>query len=73
MNTTKKLKKELKKKSPKAWAKAEKRWDVKMIPDVTDFIIGIGKHMRNDSSFTYDGPAIEEMVWKLLIKARRLQ
>ena len=71
MTTFKKLKRELKKKHPKAWARAEKLWDFKMHDDVLDFTFNI-VDMINWKTETYDGSGIEEMVWELLRKVRRI-
>ena len=58
------LRRKLKKKAPKTWAKIEKRWDIKIADDVTRFALDVG---------LYNIETIEEMVWKLLKKARRLK
>lgn len=79
MATIKQLKKKLKKRSPKAWAKAERQWDSKMIGDVADFITDIYKHINpkaqkaiKDFDWLYNGPEIEAELWKLLAKVRRI-
>ena len=66
------LKREIKNKSPKTFAKATKHWSYKMIMDVSRFTVEIGSHIYFKDK-RYDGPEIEELVWKLLVKARRLK
>lgn len=75
MTTLKQLTRKLKKRSPKAWAKVQKEWDYKMIGPVTDFIVDIGDKIYGkvpEGKALYNGPAIEEELWKLLEKVRRI-
>lgn len=60
------------KKSPKTFARLNKRWDIKMTQDIGLLVINIGE-MINWEDRIYDGPRIEEALWKLLTKARRLK
>ena len=70
----KQLRKEIRAKCPKTAARLDKRWDTKMTRDVLQFSVNIGKLIKfSDTSFTYDGMRIEEGLWKLLKKARRLK
>jgi hypothetical protein len=67
------------KRSPKTFAAVDKRWDIKMIGPVTDFIFHIQEHINpkaqnavEGNEYLYDGPEIESEVWKLLEKVRRI-
>ena len=75
----KQLKRRLKKRSPKTVARAEKRWDFKMIGDVTDFTFNLLEHVNpkakaalEPEEWLIQGPEIEQELWKLLMKVRRI-
>lgn len=75
-----KLQKELRKKSPKTWAKLEKQWDSIMLVPVIDFVMSILddvnprlKKLAKKNEYIIKGNEIEEKVWKLLKIARRLK
>lgn len=77
---SKQLKKELKAKAPKAWAKHEKRWDTKIMIPVVQFVMSILddvnprlKKLAKKDEYIIKGSEIEEKLWKLLAKARRLK
>ncbi len=75
-----KLKRELRKKSPKTWAILDKRWDNKMMIPVIDFVFSILhninprlKKLAKKDEYIICGEDIEEKLWKLLLKCRRLK
>lgn len=75
-----KLKRDLRKKAPKTWAKLEKRWDSKMSIPVMDFVFSLLdnvnprlKKLIKKDEYIIQGGEIEEKVWKLLEKCRRLK
>lgn len=59
------------KKAPKTWAKMDNRWDIKMIPAVMDFVFSIHGHVDFKEK-KVNGEDIEEKVWELLKKCRRI-
>ena len=69
--TIDKMIRDWKKRAPKGWAKAGRRWDIKMIPDVSDLTFFILKQI-NWKNKTVDGLEIEREVFKLLAKVRRI-
>ena len=75
-----KLRKELRAKSPKTWAKIEKTWDYKMLTTVMDMVMSILdnvnprlKKLARENEYIIQGGEIEDKVWKLLRTARRLK
>jgi len=75
----KQLARDMRKRSPKTFAAMDKRWDMKMIGPVTDFIFHIQEHINpkaqkavRGDEYLYNGPEIEAEVWKLLEKVRRI-
>lgn len=79
MTTLKDVVRDLKKKSPKAFAEYEKRWDCKMTNDVMEATFEIAKHINpkakkaiGKEEWLFDGQEIEEVIWRLLRKARRI-
>jgi len=67
----KQLKRKLKKRAPKAFKRAENDWYVKMIPSVSDLTFFILDQVDWKNK-TIDGPEIEQEVFKLLAKVRRI-
>lgn len=70
--TIKDVEKEIMKRRPKTYKKAKERWDVRMIPDMVYFVVGIAKLIDWEER-TYDGLEIEVRLEKLLARARRLK
>lgn len=76
----KNLSREWRKKSPKTWAKLDKRWDIKMIGPVMEFTIehlvaNVNPRLRKlakPGEYIISGPKVEKEVWKLLRQVRRM-
>lgn len=73
------LKREFKKRYPKTSMRIEKKWDHKMLIPVMDFTMSILdnvnprlKKLAKKDEYIIQGIEIEEKVWKLLKKARKL-
>lgn len=66
------------KKRPKTYAKIDKRWDIKMIGPVLDFVVSVADDVNRKAilnthkEYLIDGPKIERKLWKLLQKSRRI-
>ena len=70
---------EHRKKAPKTFAKLDKRWDIKMLDGVIDFTHTILrdvnprlKKLAKKDEWIIDAPTIEEKLWPLLRKVRRI-
>lgn len=75
----KQLKRKMKKQRPKTWARVHRRWDIKMIGDVSDFTFHLLDYVNpkaakaiGKNEYLIKGPEIEEELWKLLEKVRRI-
>lgn len=73
------INKDFRKKHPKSWKRIEdavnRDWEMKMMTPVLDFVFDLGKQIyirpKKDKAL-YNGPEIEQEVWKLLRKVRRI-
>lgn len=72
--------KEQRRKKPKTFAKIDKRWDIRMIEPVADFISDTImpnvnprlKKLAKEDEYIINGPEIEAELWKLLKKVRKI-
>jgi prolyl oligopeptidase PreP (S9A serine peptidase family) len=69
---SKQIRRKVKGKAPKTWQKIANKWDYKMTHDVMRFIMDLQVHIHWKEK-KYDTLEIEEKVWKLLTKVRRLK
>lgn len=63
--------KDSRKKAPKAWEKFDRDWRSKMDGEVCDFVFNLLEHI-DWKKRVIEGDAIEQEVWKLLVKTRRI-